>query len=405
MLLKYSDYISEKVVNDMLLESRVVYSNSFLNLLNKMDNKVAKELVKLYSNDVNVQHNYIDITDDKEAVSFTPDRRVIEITGGDPDKWIISGNRKQLTHVPVNKKVFEALGYDDTQEYWQPANGSIGYVMAEVTRKSGKVYVLFKDTNSDRTAVLNKSCISLDLTPDERVWTTARNSIRVGRLARAILQAANVAFVDRDIEDFTNQYKAIYDFEKDALARFDIVQGDQIAHWYNYRRYEGGDEASGTLNNSCMAHKPASYFQIYTANSNCSLIILYDDHGRLGDDGKYTSTKIKGRALLWKCKIGDRDNVYYVDRIYTRRDSDVQLFKRFAESKGYYYTHGGSRTNGTETLRGTIVVDLDVANCGRYPYMDSLCYVNIVDKTCSSRVNGECRVCQDTDGSYWTERA
>jgi hypothetical protein len=40
-------------------------------------NEVAKELVKLYNKDIDgVQHNYIDTTDEKDSVSFTPDRKL-----------------------------------------------------------------------------------------------------------------------------------------------------------------------------------------------------------------------------------------------------------------------------------------------------------------------------------------
>lgn len=402
MILKYGDYISEKAIIDLILESRVIYSTNFMNLLNKMPtNKVASELIKLYSNDINVQHNYIDMTDDKETVSFTPDRRVMELTAGNPDKWILYTNRKQLTISPVNAKIFEQLGYDSTQPYWQPAQGTIGYVMGEVVRKSGKIYVLFKDVNNERYAVLNKSCIKLDLTPNAAIWTTARNNIRIGRLARAILTSANVEFVDRDIEEFTNQYKAIYDFEKDALARFDIVTGNDIATWYSYRKYEGGDGGGGSLNNSCMAHKNANYFQIYTRNTNVSMIILYDDRGTLGADGKYTSEKIKGRALLWAGTVGELP-VNFVDRIYTSHDADVNLFKRFAESKGFYYTSGARITNGTDSKPRNVICELDVADLGRYPYMDSMYMIDVANKTANtSSPAGRYRVCQDTDGGYY----
>ena len=52
-ILKYGDYISEKAVYELLLESKVVYSKKFINLLNKMKaNKLATELLNLYSKDV-----------------------------------------------------------------------------------------------------------------------------------------------------------------------------------------------------------------------------------------------------------------------------------------------------------------------------------------------------------------
>ena len=45
-LLKYPDYLSEKVVYDLLLESKVVYSTKFVNLLSKIkSNKIASQVL------------------------------------------------------------------------------------------------------------------------------------------------------------------------------------------------------------------------------------------------------------------------------------------------------------------------------------------------------------------------
>ena len=45
MLLKYSDYISESVVFKLLLESEVVFSKKFTNILSAMkDSEVAKNI-------------------------------------------------------------------------------------------------------------------------------------------------------------------------------------------------------------------------------------------------------------------------------------------------------------------------------------------------------------------------
>jgi hypothetical protein len=72
-LTSYKEYILEKVIYDMILESKIVFSKNFLGILSKMgSNEVAKELVKLYNKDIDgVQHNYIDTTDEKDSVSFT----------------------------------------------------------------------------------------------------------------------------------------------------------------------------------------------------------------------------------------------------------------------------------------------------------------------------------------------
>ena len=148
-ILKYGDYISEKAVYELLLESKVVYSKKFINLLNKMKaNKLATELLNLYSKDVDgVTQNYIDITDLKDAVSFTPDRKVQELTKDKPDTWKITNSGRYLTTSDRNDKLFEALGYDKTKYgCWAPETNTIGLILSEtVSRTSGKIYVMFKE--------------------------------------------------------------------------------------------------------------------------------------------------------------------------------------------------------------------------------------------------------------------
>lgn len=379
---KYTEFLTENKLTELIMESKVIFSKKFLNLLNRMrTNKIASDLLNIYSKDFNIQHNYIDITDNKEEVSFTPDRKVQELIGGRPEVYQVN-TRRQLTHVNANKKVFGILGYDDTKEYWQPDSGQKGLIKAEtVGERTGKVFVLFEElTNEEegeekRYAVLNKDCLSLSDYDDSHIWTTARNPIRIGRLVRPLLRSAGIAVVDRDIEEFTNQWKATYDFAADALKQFDIVKGDSISYWYNSDRYlEGG----GTLNNSCMAEVEDYYFEIYTSNSQVSLVILYDDEGQL-QDGKYTSSKIKGRAILWDAEING-NNVKFMDRIYTTHDSDVELFKQFAQKNGWFYKDSQSMTpreyitDGNSKSKYEIVVKVDNADCDAYPYVDTMCF-------------------------------
>ena len=381
-IFKYTEFLTENKITELIMESKVIFSKKFLNLLNRMrTNKIASDLLNIYSKDFNIQHNYIDITDNKEEVSFTPDRKVQEIIGGRPEVYQVN-TRRQLTHVNANKKVFGILGYDDTKEYWQPDSGQKGLIKAEtVGERTGKVFVLFEElTNEEegeekRYAVLNKDCLSLSDYDDSHIWTTARNPIRIGRLVRPLLRSAGIAVVDRDIEEFTNQWKATYDFAADALKQFDIVKGDSISYWYNSDKYLDG---GGTLNNSCMAEVEDFYFEIYTSNSQVSLVILYDDEGQL-QDGKYTSSKIKGRAILWDAEING-NNVKFMDRIYTTHDSDVELFKQFAQKNGWFYKDSQSMTpreyitDGNSKSKYEIVVKVDNADCDAYPYVDTMCF-------------------------------
>ena len=413
-ILKYGDYISEKVVYDLLLESKVIYSKKFINLLTRMkSNKLASQLLNLYSKDIDgVVQNYIDVTDQKDAVSFTPDRKAKELNDGKPETWKVINSGRYLTRSDRNNKIFEALGYDK-EKYgcWDPSTGTIGTILSEtVSTSSGKIYVMFqeyKDTDP-RIGVINKEALELSDADDVRVWSTSRNNIKIGRLVRAILTVAKIPFVDKDIEDFTNQYKATYDFAADVLKQFDVVKGGKIAYWYSESNYVDG---GGTLNNSCMADVSEDYFDIYTQNPQVSLVILYGDEGNVVED-KYQASLIKGRALLWECEI-DGQKATFMDRIYTANDSDTNLFKQFAEKNGWWYKDSQSMepneyfTDGNNKKKARIIVRLNDADWREYPYCDTMCYIFLDSDIASNKFylddseNEEAdRLLRDTEGEY-----
>ena len=405
-ILKYEDYISEKAVYELLLESKVVYSKKFINLLNKMKaNKLATQLLNLYSKDVDgVTQNYIDITDLKDAVSFTPDRKVQELTKDKPETWVITSSGRYLTTSDRNDKLFEALGYDKAKYgCWNPDTGAVGLILSEtVSRTSGKIYVMFKEYEGERIGVVNKEAMEPTESEDQRIWSTSRNNIKIGRLVRAILTASKIPFTDSEIEQFTNQYKATYDFAKDALKQFDIVQGDKIAYWYDEENYVDG---GGSLNNSCMASVGSDYFDIYTQNPQVSLVILYGDGGSIESE-KYTDDRIKGRAILWDAKL-DGQPVKFMDRIYTSQDADVELFKQFAEKNGWWFKKRQSMepnedfTDGNSSKKGKIKVNLDDTDFEYYPYCDTVCYIDTNTGIASNKWWSDSnKILRDTGGSY-----
>jgi hypothetical protein len=405
-IIKYGDYISEKLVYELLLESKVVYSKKFINLLNKMKaNKLATQLLSLYSKDVDgVTQNYIDITDQKDAVSFTPDRKVQELTKDKPETWVITNSGKYLTKSDRNDKIFEALGYDKSKyNCWEPDTGQIGLILAEtVSRTSGKIYVMFKEYEGERIGVINKEAMEPKEAEDQKIWSISRNNIKIGRLTRAILNSAKITVTDTELEQFINTYKATYDFAKDALKQFDIVKGNKIAYWYDRQNYVDG---GGSLNNSCMASADSDYFDIYTQNPQVSLVILYGDSGVITGD-KYTDTLIKGRAILWDCKL-DGMSIKFMDRIYTSQDADVEIFKQFAEKNGWWYKKrqsmepGEDLTDGSSVRRGTLETKLNDAYFDYYPYCDTMCYINSDTGTvCNVYWDDSDRLLRDTEGSY-----
>ena len=409
-LFNYSDFLTENVLIELLMESKVVFSKKFINLLNRMrTNKVASDLLNIYSKDFDVQYNYVDITDRKDSLSFTPDRKVKELLQDKSEVYKV-GTRRQLTHNQSNDSIFDKLGYDRYKDYWTPDDGQKGLIKTEiVSSTSGKVFVLFEElTDSDekRYAVLNRDCLTLSEMDDSVIWKTSRNPIKVGRLVRPLLKSAGVEITDPELEEFINQFKATYDFAADGSKQFDIVKGKDIAYWYQYDNYVDG---GGTLNNSCMAEVDSDYFDIYTQNSQVSLVILYGDDGQITGD-KYKADKIKGRAILWECEVKGQKSMF-MDRIYTTSDSDVELFKQFAQKNGWYYKDSQSMTpreiitDGTSSGRWSLNVQLNDVDWSYYPYVDTLCFCYPEENLLSNEQDEDkdMRVLRSTEGEWYSE--
>lgn len=387
-LLKYEDYLSEKVIYEMLLESKVVFSKKLLKILGRMkSNDIAKKLLGINSTNIDgIVQNYIDVTDRKDQVSFTPDRKVQEIIKDKPEIYKVIDSGRYLTHSDRNNKIFGRLGYVKAgRECWAPSTGTLGFVLKETQSVSGKTYCLFQefDVENPRLGVINKEALQSESEYEfAKIWSTSRNPIAVGRLFKAILKLAGMEPSDKELEDFVNSYKSTYDLEADKLKQFDIVTGNSIIYWYSDQNYVSG---GGTLNNSCMAEADEDWLHIYSKNKQVSLVILYGDNGFI-DDGKYRADEIKGRAILWDCEI-DGKKVKFMDRIYTTYDSDVDLFKEYAVKNKFWYKTKQSMNSREDVTDGTIKISAPLTICrvdkadpsGCYPYMDTLYFINIED--------------------------
>ena len=394
--------------------SKLRVSVRFANLLKAMGgNKIAREILNNVNIEIELLNNFIDITNSKDVLSFTPDRKAIELMKNIPSHFIVH-THGNLLFKNSNKKIFDILEFDmNSSTAFQIPTGTIGDIIKEyISEVSGKTYCLFKENESDRLGVINKDSlrphnnifykyISSDQYYDDDLgsispWfnavdvhvdtiNTSRNNIKIGRLIRTLIKSE---VIDSDIEDFVNSYKSTYDVLSNAFNKFSIVEGEDIIHWYNKKNYlEGG----GTLNSSCMAEVAKTYFNIYVKNSNVKMVVLYDDDGKVSDD-VYKSKKIKGRAILWSCEIDDEQKTF-MDRVYTRFDSDINLFKEFAKNNGWWFKDcqdmetNGYITDGTQRKRTTIKVKLDKSKTGKLPYMDTLCYIDSKNNFCTNNSN------------------
>lgn len=144
-------------------------------------------------------------------------------------------------------------------------------------------------------------------------WTKLRSESRIGKFF------TNHFFLEeKEVENIVSRYKTFYNFfVRNGEDVFEIVEGEDIAYWYDSKRYKQG---GGSLNSSCMKNQTADRFKLYTENpDNVKLLILKE-----GD-------LLIGRCLMW---TDNKKNVY-LDRPYTRYDEDAYLFTLYAEKKGY----------------------------------------------------------------------
>jgi hypothetical protein len=227
-----------------------------------------------------------------------------------------------------------------------------------------------------------------------------RGEIKVGRAIKYLCSLIDLKVVDKDIETFVNTFKSS---KVDDTMEFKLVKGNEISKYYNEKKYF---TKNGSLGNSCMADEKKSTFRIYSENETKVQLLVYVD----SDD------KIHGRALLWKLKKSPCDAKYFMDRVYTNRDSDEIRFKRFADEKGWLYKKKMSSSiddnvkfvyKGQDVF-GEVTVKLD-GDFSNYPFVDTMCFLSKNKNTLSNlpdkegyqlhSVYGDCNQCDDCDGN------
>lgn len=393
MVKKYFDFINENL--EFLLESDVKYSEKFRKVLKKIGGSVSDALLDLENKDYPIQSNFFDITDGNDTISFTPDRKVKELLDKNANKWRYAIAGKYASGEEKFNYLWEPLGLE-RREVSEPPVGSMGTIGKEtISPTSGKRFVEFiPDDTNYRPFPVNADALALGGEGNTNFFTLSRQTIRVGRGIRALLNTAKVKVADKDVEDFVNKYKSTIDSLNDIFSHFEIVKGGDIAHWYNYSNYEKGTDR-GTLGSSCMADVNDNFFDIYCGNPDKVSLVLYKSPDN--------SNKIKGRALVWLLD----DGKMFMDRIYTHEDSDVELFRQFAKKNGWYSKYrnaSGSESkafapDGSE-VQLRLVVTLKPQRHSKYPYLDTLKYYSPNTGIISNGSTDGAYCLEDTDGGY-----
>lgn len=193
------------------------------------------------------------------------------------------------------------------------------------------------------------------------VYKTGRNSIKLGKFVNKLLYNK---FNSKQIEEFINLLKSE---KKSDAEEFKIVSGEEIGYWYDSSTYY---ENRGVLGGSCMKNAPKHYFKIYEQNPDSVRLLILTLNGRL-----------LGRALVWKLKSISPSRIgaeYYMDRVYTIDDYQVNKFTKFAKENGWAYREYPQSTHYYDIVykdfsygKVNMQVKVKPGNYVNYPYMDT----------------------------------
>ena len=324
MICKYEFFKESLLLEQIINESLICYSPPLRNILNKMKSKgydIADELIKIEKTDVKPDITFVDISDEG-YFSFTTMKKVEDILKKNNNRLFLKKN-------------------DGEEEFKCNYNDLVNH--------SDFFYI---SNNQD----------------DYPFYTKNRNPIKIGRFINRVLDKK---YKEKDIEDFVNELKSVIFSDRE---HFEIVSGDDISYWYDSDHYYDGN---GTLGSSCMRNKGDYIFEIYVKNPEvCKMLILLKEN------------KLIGRAILWKPSVIKEtvsrrpiilnENQYFMDRVYTNKDSLLNTFIRYADDNDFLhksrntYSHTyGVMDKGGDNFNVYMEVELNKINYSNFPYMDT----------------------------------
>ena len=408
-LFRYNDWISESKL-ELLLEANMDFSEEFIATVAKVKSPLSEKILKLYKNDVDVDANYIELSDKENFLLFKSDKRVESTCIIEQTNFIY---RKESMYVfPEHKKFFKKKNFESLLSptpisYYGRLGNISGRIVSEIKSDDSRIsdklkrdiergrtfyHIKFNYEGNEYDAIVHEFGIK------KGPKYVKSQEIRVGSFVQTLLRKAGEEFTPQELEDFVIKFNNEVKAKKENLFKnFEIVKGEDIREYYLSKNYESSNH---TLGGSCMRYSRCQpYLDIYVKNPNqVSMVILRSDED---------SDKIKGRALLWNPKYDqdDYDGKLFMDRIYTNNSQDEELFKRFAIEKGWVYKKDQNYSKQdfmfSEVLTSikTIEVKLESDNFDQYPYIDTLTYYVPWHKRLSNINTYEGYSLEETDGS------
>lgn len=412
---KFTNFDLLPILEHLLLESKLEFSKEFSQVLYLMgDNKFSQVLLGAFRSgeDKDYSLNYVDITDKDDYLEYIPQSKADRLLSTPLYKIRNASNLLSFNKIEdryKNQPMFDELGFDPNLEpdFTKPSKGQICKIISRhQSPRSGKEYALIELLDSTtfrpigKKRVINIEGLEEHTLSTPRPWKEQRSEFRVAKLAKSILNTLGVSYTEPEVADFAQKYKAAYEAFRSGFMKFDVVEGEKIAFWYKSSNYYRN---AGTLGNSCMKEKGSDFFKIYSQNPDvCRMAILYDDFGSV-TNGKYTSNRIVGRAIVWTLD----DGKIFMDRIYGIEDAVIDKFKNFASSQGWFYKRYQDRdTNphitgpGGQNINQELKVIARNVSHTRYPYMDTICYVSRDGGYISNKPVSGMICCRSTGGGF-----
>ena len=213
---------------------------------------------------------------------------------------------------------------------------------------------------------------------------SGRTTMKVGRFIKKLVPEKifdRLGIKNHHIEDFVNSYKSWFEPVSYTLK---VVEGDEIKKWYDEENYATVNGMQyGTLWKSCMRYKNRLRFlDMYSKNPNCKMLVMIIDQ----DDRQV----VRSRSLLWDnvsvvksySEEPMPDTINVMDRIYSTHDSDVALFKKWADENGYIAKWEQNAKSHlffdikNQPVKVKCKIDLDASKLSYYPYLDTFPYFN-----------------------------
>jgi len=280
-----------------------------------------------------------------------------------------------LESVMVTSKEFKSIIHE------MPKNNKIADILYAIIDDKMDIKTNFNlidisPDQNDEVSFLPDNQYQRFIDKGEDLTTKKKSNGKIGRMVGQVLRDnGHTQFKDTDIENFINSFKTGWNKKHGITNRkTQLVKGQDIKKWYSESTYHS---SGGTLGNSCMRYNKVNHFMnIYAENPDkVSMVILTEDD------------KLLGRALFWNLDYSSQGKKYYLDRIYTEQDSDVQFIYDWVVENivGKDVKILGAYKNSDNEYE--MKVNLSKTNFDHYPYADTFNYLyEKIDK--NSKISG-----------------